>query len=92
MRKTICTASIFVAILTVGWAAWTVRMPNTTWWYGPDTPPTYWPDVPLLVWANNNIFTPAAILCLAGFLLFTLWKASEVLCDWLQSTSGGTTK
>jgi len=80
--KRLCTASIFVGILSA--LAWSVLyyVPETTWW-GPTWTNTHKPVV-FLLWLNSNVFMPLGIIFVIGIVLFGLWKFSEWCCSSLR--------
>ena len=83
MRKTICTATIFAAMIGILVALFAIEAPNWIWWmnepilYGP-------PSLPLIAWLVGNLAIPAIMLVAALWFTYCLWDAAASICAKLR--------
>lgn len=82
MRKTICTASIFAAMVGILVAGMVIEVTDTLWWGSSISYPGY--KITVLLWFNNNVLVPLAIVALCCGALFGLWHASSTICAKLR--------
>lgn len=78
MRKTICTASLFVLAIGIFIGSWWVWVPNYFYrWF-----PAYTPaSLPLPAWICFCVIWPASIVHTIAWILMLLWERCSHLCD-----------
>lgn len=82
MRKTICTASIFAAIVGLIAALFIIQVPDNGWVKA--RPYTHNVDIPLIVWMFFNVVLPVVFGALACLLTKILWDGSAEICAKLR--------
>lgn len=85
MRKAICTASIFVALVGGIVTGFSIQVPSYLWWC-----PAWSVDfnIPLPLWVWVNVATPIAMMYLLAVALCALWRMSAALCEDLRGLLG----
>lgn len=81
MRKTICTATLFVPMLAAFVALFVVQVPMRAWWsstFGDGV------DVPLIIWSIFNIIGPVSFLVVGCFTVYGFWNLASRLCSSLR--------
>jgi len=77
MRKTICTASIFLAMLGLLYESFVIQVRMC--WFTSCFPPDQ--VEPLFLWLSMNVVLPIGV---GGFFLWVMWISSAGICEWLR--------
>jgi hypothetical protein len=91
MRKTICTASIFLGMIAVLTFSILFQVPYFNWWDSADITAGHLkyvgPTEGIGVWFLINVLLPGSVLWLAGGACVLVWKFSAFICSRLRKSS-----
>lgn len=84
MKKTICTATVFLGLAGVAWALMWIELPDYfDWWLrGRIGDPLL---MPLVLWIFPHIGGPVLGIC----LICVLWYGASAICDKLRQWRRG---
>jgi len=78
LRKTVCTATVFVVLMAGLASLVVIKVPDRVWWSARFS---YSDKTAIIMWLFGNVMTPAGLACGAVLIVWGLWKLSAAICS-----------